>query len=375
MKSYDPYNTTDAKQCMDEGEYALDIYLNGSLQFTETFHPSPFQPGNVVIGISDDSILPSIPGNEANTSIVTITGKVVDNISRSDYPPERGYNCAKGVKGAPVRLYNQIVSKSGSHLHFNTASEVGTGDYISSTPTWSTISTDKTDMTMSSGEGGIFIAKYQAGEFGVSETVTATITNPETGQEVSTDHQFDIKVAGLVPLDTSGATYTISGSGNPGCDLGHNKSATERSSHYLTPATHGLVQNLNDAFYTETGINLNINDASLEFGGFFDSGDRNTACHKSHRTGNDFDVNTGQRWWVLKDTGEAFTEVVTKDNRNLLEEVHPDCVPEYGYNLNCLIPYGPLNVPTIRRDILDENAKHIGLQKIQEDTIHYRFAM
>lgn len=274
-------------RCLDTKQHFIRTTHGNSLD--DSFVPTQFTPGAPTINPLGD-VTPevpdsyhssgNIPGHAAGT--VELTVEIKDN-----------EGCDKPLPDVPVDLKNTIVSQSGSHLHFSGADLPGTGTYIAATPTWSSISFDKTRIAAQTDENGLLKASYLAGEFGVEEQLEATAHNRLNGTTISSSETYAIRVPGLVPLDTSGI-HSLRGSYSTSCDIGHNDSQTARRSHYVTPFTKAKIAQLNTNYQAETGNSLCLNDASLVYGGFFDrgAGGRDEKCHSSHRLGVDIDVNT-----------------------------------------------------------------------------------
>lgn len=121
------------------------------------------------------------------------------------------------------------------------------------------------------------------------------MTNPDTGEELNVMDFLGIQVPGLIGLSHNSDTYGLLGSYNPGCDEEHNDDKDVRRSHYLLPDVKDSVETVSIDYLNRTKGKLIFNDASLSYGGFFDSGDPNdrySACHVSHRVGNDIDINS-----------------------------------------------------------------------------------
>ena len=99
---------------------------------------------------------------------------------------------------------------------------------------------------------------------------------------------------------------------------------------------------LTSAYEAKFGNRLSFNDASINFGGVFDNKNntgRDNLCHQSHRQGNDIDLNQ----WDEK--GES---LYMKD-----------------YSLN--------GVFKSRLRFVTRFAKKLGLVKVVEGPIHYRY--
>ena len=326
-------------RCFDTDQYEIATSHSGFLFDPNPFEPTPFQPGQATInGGSLTSIPPTLPPNNVAES-TTLSVTVKDDKS-----------CGKPLEDIPISVKNNIVPGSGSHLHFSFPEEIGTGRYVNADPVILTSSDSDTSITSTTDADGEFFAVYDAGVYGVSEKVTVTVTNPETGDELETSSTLDIKIPGLVPLSdsNSGAPYIVAGSYSNDCDREHNDGHFIRRSHYLNETVLLSAEDMANEYLTRTNGTLSFNDASLEYGGFFDDGDsnhRSGACHVSHRQGIDLDVNH---------IDNSFN-----GTRNMFED--------YATGVN------GLGQPLI--SILNDIADIVGAEKIREPgaSIHYRF--
>lgn len=348
------YFYTAGMQCLETGDYRTELFQNGVFKDSEPFRPSEFQPAEAEITLGIKRITPDVD-NSGNGEVATIVIKLQDDIVRGDYAGENGNNCGQPIKDRSVTLTNTVQPLSGSHKHFHSLSEPGTGAYIEATPSWDRISPDATEIEAKSDVNGLVVARYQAGKYGVSETVTASVLNTATGQKLKKKETLDIQVTGLVPLDTTGMSYELAGTYGTNCDIYHNDgpNGSKRKSHYVTPRMKVLIEWLNGRYYNEYGHHLSFNDGSLEYGGFFDAGgsDRNQKCHISHRSGKDIDVNKGEKF---------------KNDKTNCEDVTV-------YSLNCLVETGDYGDRMPRWRLLDRIVDDIpNLQKIPEETLHYR---
>lgn len=213
------------------------------------------------------------PQETVSSSSATMIGVYVeDNVFRTDRAGTKGENCGQAISNVDVDLRNTIVPNTGSHNHFKNEHDRGTGLYVEPIPS-GIISSDKTEINDGrTNEQGVFVAQYNAGFYGVSEKITATITNSETGKQFSDNLVYNIKVPDLIPLEETGKTYTVVG-GLTICDNSHNDKyengdLIRRRSHYVTPSTYDKVQELHDRFFDKTGVHISVNDASLDFGFF-----------------------------------------------------------------------------------------------------------
>lgn len=342
-------------QCWPDGKYKIEVEHDAIVIGRHNFQPTLFIPETPVITVTSNLISPAISASvdsraSSNSSLpavqageTDVTVKVTDNL-----------NCGELLEGVTVTLTNTIVPDSASHKHFTSMTEAGTGEYISSVPVWTSINPDKNSIDVDTDVNGEVTATYKAGFYGVQETITAEVTDPTDGSVLSAEDTLAIK-KNLVPLDTSGLLYSLRGSfgTSSSCnDQAHNDSATLRRSHYVTPIMRTRVLEMYDRFFIETGIRLSFNDASLQFGGIFDSGTggrtdvRSNRCHLTHRQGVDIDVNVG---------GSAGC---------------PD-----AYNLNCLANTTlGLGAKMKRREILNDIVENdMNGHRWREGSLHYRF--
>ncbi|MBN4080643.1 hypothetical protein JYT31_03160 [Beggiatoa alba] len=341
-------------QCWPDGKYKIEVTHDGALVGRENFQPTLFVPDMEAMSVTPGSISPfirtSADGNAPRSSLpAVLAGTANIGIQVTD-----NLGCGEPLEGITVKLENTIASGSASHKHFTDVSEPGTGEYIASDPPWTYISDDKTSVEVMTDIFGEVNATYKAGFYGVQESITAEVTHPTNGETISAEVTLDIK-ADLVPLNTSGLYYTLRGSfGTAGrCnDQAHNDAATLRRSHYVTPEMRTRVLEMSDRFYFDTGIRLSFNDASLEYGGFFDDGTGgrtdvgSNRCHLTHRQGVDIDVNVGSS----------------------LGCPHP-------YNLNCLANVSSgIGAKMTRKEVLNRIVEidMVG-HKWREGPLHYRF--
>jgi hypothetical protein len=197
-----------------------------------------------------------------------------------------------------VTLEVRVTPNTGGHAHFTSLTEYGTGSFVqsdgSAEPRVS--NSTRTEITDFPDNYGQVLAYYKAGEHGTGETLVATakipaVSTKDTEWEVTDQREFDIKVSGLVEVASSSADHEfIYGGGCP-----HNPEA-----RWLTLEMSAKVGALSNWYRTKFGVQLSLNDASLQFGGFFDNdlndgGGRAGRCHGSHRQGIDVDVNRYDR--------------------------------------------------------------------------------
>jgi hypothetical protein len=281
--------------CIDEGRYSSKILHNGVNIGESEFIPTRFKP-TYVRHYSKKSIAPQITGfstsaEETNISVAFIGVAGI------------GGKCQVQLQDTVIKLSNTITPNSGSHNHFTMDTEIGTGSYLplsvndvlnpDITETLDTVIEGKTNIY------GEFYTKYKAGKYGLQETVTIEARREETPlyleiKSKPTIYSLDINVPDLVPLSTSGVDYTLLGSFKSTCDQGHNNGTTDRRSHYLRGNALLGAESMAKLYKLNTQGILSFNDASLEFGGFFDKGtlNRDEACHLSHRKGIDVDINS-----------------------------------------------------------------------------------
>lgn len=222
-----------------------------------------------------------------------------------------------------------VVPESGGHLHFGPA-EPPTGQFISP----------------SSNNTGNLAVLYQAGAYGMEETIRGYAYDPVQGLELTTDgFPVNISIPNLEPLDDTNLTYRLQGDGTI-CDQSHNPSDTVRYSNYVMPAMKIAIQDMAAKFYSSEQTQLVLNDASLPRGGVIDNGTNNRSakpCHKTHRLGIDIDV---------KRNG------------------YPSC----GISPALKCPStNPIYAGLTREQVLDRIAKDLGGYKMKEVPLHYRF--
>lgn len=285
-------------QCLDTKQYHHIASHSNVTVPQNDFEPTEFQPD--AAQISADSLLsmrPLLRGvSTADTTQIIIS--VQDNLG-----------CGMPLENINLAIKNTIVPQSGSHVHFGSDTEIGTGKYTNGNPVILSSTDSDTSITSTTDQDGEFFGVYEAGIYGVRELVTVTVTNPETGEEIDTTGNLDIMVPGLAPLSNAGTIYTLAGTYSSSCDQGHNDGVSARRSHYLTSNTLLSVESMAAEYLVAANATLSFNDASLGYGGFFDAGDnsnRTLRCHVSHRKGVDLDVNRidsqGRNLWDTNNT-------------------------------------------------------------------------
>lgn len=267
-------------QCLETESYYIRASNSGQTLPDTHFEPTPFQPKKgLILPGSLASVPPAISDVETG-EIATVAVLVNDDLG-----------CNMPVENAPIMVSNTIVKQSGSHLHFNTDDEIGTGQYVASIPPWLSSTSNNTSISSQTDKDGLFTANYRVGKFGLKEKISIFVTNQITSEKLLTEGELEIRIPGLVGLSQDGEMYRVLGSGKPGCDAGHNDKAHIRRSHYLLPEVMKEIESVAVEYNSRIDAKLSFNDASLEYGGFFDAGSRTSECHVSHRIGNDIDIN------------------------------------------------------------------------------------
>ena len=325
-------------RCMDTRDYIVRTTHTGNAPIEAPFKPTEFIPAPPDIG-NLDSITPEIPADKTGTppkidaGVATIEITVKDNL-----------NCNKPLEDFQIEVKNTIVPQSGSHKHFMSDTEKGSGKYTSSTPAWSSTAADDTRFFSKTDRNGEVTAEYQAGPYGVLEKIEVTVDEKESSKKHKADAELQIAIGPtLVPLESSGLTYVLAGSFGNNCDQQHNDGQNLRRSHYVTPQLYEMAQRMQDIYDVVVGGTLCFNDATLRYGGLFDAGtaDRKAQCHESHRRGIDIDVNTHANFGC------------------------PD-------DLNAKAPRN--GVQQFKKRILDSLVTtRLGGRKITESSLHYRF--
>lgn len=276
------------------------------------FKPVEFPVGVPEISISQPTLHPEIPGTPHNAFIppdqTLVEIQALDGIQRP-----AGGNCGQPLADVPIKLIATVVPQTGSHLHFTNSNEPATGEFIELPFVFppQLISDDGTMLDGVTDGFGQLLAAYEAGFYGLREQVKVQATDPNYGGTTEAVDEMSIRVPGLVPLETTSTLYSLRGGGTSACDVGHNDTSTQRRSHYVTPAMRDFIGTLAGRFYSTEGVALSLNDASLEFGGFFDDGVRNASCHVSHRQGNDIDVNVASADYAPCTGGSGLTCAAT----------------------------------------------------------------
>lgn len=321
-------------------------YLPGGVQpfvslGTLDFRPSEFPIRPPLVALLSPSIPPRA-GTQPPSRTATVVVDVFDDIQRPS-----GTNCGVRVPNVVITAQNIIVPGTGSHKHFTNPEEVGTGEYsvlfgqLVEPPADAGIKA-KTDQFN-------LVVSYAPGEFGLSELIKVKARDPLRGTELDGPSQnLNIRVPGLIPLDTANVSYALRGSFGNDCDIGHNDGPTDRRSHYVLPEMYGFAGTLAGRFFSHESVRVSYNDASLEFGGFFDDGTSNRAdaCHVSHRTGRDIDV-------------------------NVRAAEYPGCVGEVGLNCPATHPLFAADGLS-RRKALIVLAEPLGGRPVPEEPLHFR---
>lgn len=288
---------------------------------------------------------------------------------QSEIPPEQGAvnalvydatGCGRPMDNVEMQLTAKIVPGTGSHKHFDGSKEqemAGTGSFVPLNGSLDELSLNDTRIKGVTRNNGNFNTAYKAGEFGLVEELEiiarlpATADEPEVIDEIG--REIELRLDGLIAMPTQGPDYMFVYGGT--CK--HDPLAT-----YMFPVLREAVLNLAYDYRQRFNAILSFNDASLQFGGRFDNwtgtrkdsngniieqglGGREWNCHESHRRGIDIDVNSPVR---------------SVDARNLV--VHD------------LGDYVQINGSSVKRvDFLTTRACMLGLKRVKEPSIHYRW--
>lgn len=338
--------------CAGEGRYKIKVLFNGGDIGESDFIPTRYTPVIHDVQFTNESIRPKLPGDnfaskymstiEADgTYVVTLVKGVAGNQKQ----------CLISLPNTTVKLSNTITPGSGGHAHFSSNNELATGSYGALFPddkvdpdtpdTYGTVIEGKTH------SDGIYFAFYEAGEFGVKEAVTvearrdATPIHPKLKSEPITK-TIDIKAPDLVEMPQGVADGEFKF--NNGTTCNHNPTA-----RWVVPQMKSRLLLLDALYKNKFGHRLSFNDASVKFGGKFDNntgteenpkpGGRDSLCHQSHRRGNDIDVNSAD-----------------ENNENIRTE-----------------SYLENDIPFTRLEYVTTTAIKLGLEKVVEGPIHYRY--
>jgi len=329
--------------CLKEGLYNLKILYNGTVIGENDFYPTPFK--SVVTFNAPDSTTPILKGdNFASKFMPTIDGetflvyaKVEGKVGSSQ--------CITRLSNATVRLTNTIKTGSAGHEHFSSNNEPGTGSYIALTNA-EVINPDSADTngTVIEGktsENGYFFAGFSTGYFGVIENMQLDVkreASPLYPEDIVVPliHELQIKAPNLIEMSKGTADGQFFFSFGGSCK--HNPTA-----RWVVPEMKSRLTKLDNAYEAKFGHRISFNDASTQFGGVFDNGGnagRDSLCHKSHRRGNDIDLNR------------------VDENKQWMEL--------FGYTENGL--WKP------RLHFVNTRASFFGLTRVNEKySIHYRF--
>lgn len=310
-------------QCLDEGDYEIELLHNGASVGKVGFRPTRFVPRALTSG-HRGNIEPVIPGIDPTNPDTDVFVVVEDDLF-----------CFRRLQDVTVRFTNTIAPggpQGHGHDHFGPA-EPGTGNYACDSAFSCQVVDDGAFPMDTIVEGrtsslGVFNASYAAREFGVSETITISMTREPTPKDPSTvvgvdeRHTLDIRHPGLFRVDAAG----ISAIRNLGTGCPHDPGA-----EWMTGNSGRRLRGVTESYLDGTGRMLSLNDASLPFGGFFDNGNgggRVSPCHVSHRVGVDIDLNRidsgGKKIRCRKDEGPgcvADTETVNGTPVDLIDYV------------------------------------------------------
>lgn len=225
--------------------------------------------------------------------------------------------CGEKLDDEWIQVKSYVVPGSGGHRHF-TDEEKGTGEIYVLELRPQPPSDDPTNFVFQM-EHETEALGYTAGEFAVDERLEFTAMEGEA--DAVTNREVQIRTTASLPamvqLAGQGDWYEVRGSGNAGCDLNHNESATSRSSDFLLPYARNTATTMAYDFHERTGLKLKFNDASLESGGFFDWGgsNRDAKCHATHRIGVDVDLNRQpvDASFCLSGTGPRLEDCLIQD--------------------------------------------------------------
>lgn len=289
-------------QCVPTRDYLLAGRLNGDLLGGSPydFTPTEFQVGRFELELSESRISPSAPLSQQRGHPRSHAPAISAETTTLEIRAMDGLGCNQLAPDETITVKSNIVPLSGGHEHFTESDEPGTGQWTDVTPPLDSVSPDQTEFEVTTPDG-LVTAEYTAGSFGVREALNVFGFNEITGEGVHDSEEVDIRMRGanfLVPLNTSSPAFELRGTFRSTCDKGHNLDATNRRSHYMSVFGAATAQLLAVMFQEQTGIKLSYNDASLEYGGFFDDGtggrnDLGDHCHENHRRGIDVDVNQG----------------------------------------------------------------------------------
>lgn len=259
------------------------------------FRPTRFRPGFYAV-LTPESMRPFLPGDNYsnNRRLLPVQG---------DTSPIQAFvtddlGCLRPVVDAEVSFEMRVTPNTGGHAHFSSLFESGTGRFVlrDGSPEPRTTNSTQTKISAQTDPYGHVLAYYKAGEHGTTETLVATaridaVSEKDPAWEVTAEKTVNVKVPGLIEVANNSADHAfIYGGGCP-----HNPEA-----RWMSPEMAAKTGALSSWYSTTFGAQLSLNDASLQFGGFFDNntekgGGRDARCHGSHRQGIDIDINSIDR--------------------------------------------------------------------------------
>jgi len=134
-------------QCAPTDDYQIIAYNNNRSFLTVGFKPTEFEPDYPFIqGGSLVDIKPTL-GTE-QPDYMSLSVQIEDNLE-----------CGMPIKNQPLEVRNTVVPQTGSHLHFTSDSEQGTGKYAVSAPMWDASSDNDTRLQGHTEENGIVYAQ------------------------------------------------------------------------------------------------------------------------------------------------------------------------------------------------------------------------
>lgn len=303
-------------KCFPEEAHSVELIYNGNSIGTQVFEPTPFEPALQFLNIYEPSIAPTWPAKAGDypAGSTTVGTEVKDSL-----------DCGVVPKDVMVRFQSNVVPGSAGHEHFNSAEEIGTGEWTTSLsgakwdPEGEHTKKTMVDVPVTHTFGRLAIS-YKAKEHGVAEKITLTPVRYKDGSLEKFEEQSDllnIEIPGLERITTADGVVFAYGGGCP-----HSPPA-----QFFTPTSYARMSFVAWKYADKTGAKLSLNDASLPYGGVVDNGDsgggRDNKCHVSHRVGIDIDINNANsvgdllRDKLKKQVDENGNEVLDENGKNI----------------------------------------------------------
>ncbi|MFA5509172.1 MAG: hypothetical protein WC423_27365, partial [Vulcanimicrobiota bacterium] len=252
----------------------ISMTHNGAPLGSGDFRPTRFRP--VVNDLWHTDSLKPAPSAKEEGEITDYYVTVSDDLQ-----------CGQPLQDVEVTVKSDVGKDDLSHEHLR--NDYGTGKFLPSPGFDASVTSAPPKINGRTNHDGLFMAKYQAGEHGVQETLITQLKRPATDTDpeiLGPQHKssLHIKVPDLVEMIDEIAPVVFADGGT-----------CPHSAHWLTQNSRSRLYVISEIYHYRTGRKLSLNDASVAYGGVIDNklpaGGRDAACHVSHRLGNDIDLN------------------------------------------------------------------------------------